>query len=144
MSDQPVHLSPGGPPSTVLPAEDPAALAAIEAALAAPEGDRRRLVAEVVAANPDLLAGWAALGSVARDEVEAYACYRVGYHRGLDRMRASGWRGTGYLPAAAPSNRGFLDSLEGLAATAARLGEADEAERCRHFLVQLDPDTYRW
>jgi len=31
VSDQPVHLSPGGPPSTVLPAEDPAALAAIEA-----------------------------------------------------------------------------------------------------------------
>ncbi|MFM7509724.1 MAG: DUF3151 family protein [Actinomycetota bacterium] len=142
MSELPVNLSSTGPPMTALPPEDPAAVAAVAAALNASEGDRRSLVAAIVAQQPDLLVGWAALGALARDDVEAYACYRVGYHRGLDRMRASGWRGTGYLPASVPSNRGFLDSLAGLAATAVALGEVDEAERCRHFLVQLDPETY--
>jgi hypothetical protein len=143
VADLPVNLSAGGPPSTVLPAEDPAVVEALDSALAAPEEDRRRLVSEFVASHPEVSAGWAALGALARDDVEAYACFRVGYHRGLDLMRASGWRGTGYLPAAAPSNRGFLDSLEGLADAAARIGEDAEAERCRHFLVQLDPGTYR-
>ncbi|MEZ5239422.1 MAG: DUF3151 family protein [Microthrixaceae bacterium] len=39
-------------------------------------------------------------------------------------------------------NRGFLDSLEGLARTAAEIHESDEAERCTQFLAQLDPDHY--
>ena len=38
-----------------------------------------------------------------------------------------------------PSNRGFLRALDGLRASAAEIGEHDEAERCELFLHQLDP-----
>jgi hypothetical protein len=71
--------------------------------------------------------------------IEAYAAYRVGYHRGLDRLRANGWRGTGYVRWAHPENTGFLRSLDGLRRAAAAIGEDDEAERCAQFLAQLDP-----
>jgi hypothetical protein len=136
----PVNLSASGPPSTVLDAEGPEALAALALALDAPEGEERRAaVAEVVARWPRFLDAWARLGAVARDPVEAYACYRVGYHRGLDRLRANGWRGSGYVRWADEPNRGFLRSLRGLAAAAAAIGDTDEAERCRHFLAQCDP-----
>jgi hypothetical protein len=142
MADQPVNLSSSGPPETVLDPEPPAAVAALDAALNGPEEDRRTAVAAVVAEHPRFLAGWAQLGDLARDDVEAYAYYRVGYHRGLDKLRASGWRGTGYVRWSHPSNRGFLRALEGLRDAAARIGEVDEEERCRHFLVQLDPERY--
>ena len=75
----------------------------------------------------------------ARDDIEAYAYFRVGYHRGLDRLRQSGWRGTGYVRWSHEENRGFLRALAGLHASAARIGEADEEERCLQFLQQLDP-----
>lgn len=143
MSDSPVNLSAAGPPTTVLPLDAPEIRAALADALSLPDEQRRDAVADVVAGAPRSSSAWAALGALARDDVEAYACFRVGYHRGLDLMRASGWRGSGYLRADEPGNRGFLDSLAGLADTASRIGEDDEAERCRHFLVQLDPDTYR-
>ena len=74
-----------------------------------------------------------------RAAVEAYAAFRVGYHRGLDRLRQSGWRGTGYVRWEHETNRGFLRALEGLRAAAATIGETDEAERCDLFLHQLDP-----
>jgi hypothetical protein len=143
MSDQHVNLSASGPPRTVLDPEPAGALSALEAALAAPEGERRDAVSAVVAQWPRFLDGWARLGELARDDVEAYACFRVGYHRGLDRLRASGWRGTGYVRWEEPTNRGFLRALEGLRNAAAAIGEVDEEERCRHFLVQLDPDRAR-
>jgi Protein of unknown function (DUF3151) len=138
-----VHLSQGGPPETVLSAEPPEAVAALEAALAEPEAQRRDAVAAVVARFPRFLDAWARLGGLARDDVEAYACYRVGYHRGLDRLRQSGWRGSGNVRWTHPSNQGFLRALEGLARQAAAIGEADEAERCAIFLAQLDPDRAR-
>ena len=71
--------------------------------------------------------------------MEAYAYCRVGYHRGLDALRAAGWRGSGYVRWAAPSNHGFLWSLWGLGQSAAAIGEVDEADRCAGFLAQLDP-----
>jgi hypothetical protein len=71
--------------------------------------------------------------------MERYACFRVGYHRGLDALRASGWRGSGYVRWEHESNCGFLRSLRGLQRQAAAIGEADEAERCAQFLGQLDP-----
>jgi hypothetical protein len=135
----PVHLTPSGPPETVLEAEPPAALEALAAALSTPAAGRRDAVSAVVARFPNLLEGWAELGALARDDVEAYACYRVGYHRGLDRMRQCGWRGSGYVRWEHPENRGFLRSLQGLNTIAAQLGEVDEAERTAHFLAQLDP-----
>ena len=82
---------------------------------------------------------WARLGQLGRDEIERYAAFRVGYHRGLDRLRASGWRGSGYVRWAHETNRGFLRALHGLATVAARIDETDEAERCSQFLRQLDP-----
>jgi Protein of unknown function (DUF3151) len=133
MSDAPVSLTPSGPPETILDSEPPTALAALA------DASDRDAVAAVVAAWPRFLDGWARLGALGRDEVEAYAYFRVGYHRGLDRLRANGWRGSGYVRWAHETNRGFLRALDGLAATAAAIGEHDEAERCGLFLRQLDP-----
>jgi Protein of unknown function (DUF3151) len=140
VSDQPVHMTASGPPETVLDAEPADALAALDDALDRPEAERRDTVAAVVARWPRYLDAWARLGALGRDDVERYACFRVGYHRGLDRLRASGWRGSGYVRWRHPENRGFLRSLDGLRASAAAIGESDESERCAVFLRQLDPD----
>ncbi|MFV2039814.1 MAG: DUF3151 family protein, partial [Acidimicrobiales bacterium] len=96
-------------------------------------------VAAVVADHPQFLDGWARLGDLARDTIEGYAAYRVGYHRGLDRLRQSGWRGSGYVRWKHETNRGFLRALAGLQRSATAIGEDDEAERCAGFLMQLDP-----
>lgn len=140
MSDQPVHLTPSGPPETILDPEPPAAVAALDAAMNRSDPERRDAVAAVVADHPRMLAGWAELGDLGRDDVESYAYFRVGYHRGLDRLRASGWRGSGYVRWEHETNRGFLRALEGLRSAAAAIGETDEEERCRHFLYQCDPN----
>lgn len=134
-----VHLTPSGPPETVLDPEPADARAALEAALAQPEAQRRAAIAQVVAQWPRFLDGWAELGAHGRDVMERYAACRVGYHRGLDRLRANGWRGSGYVRWTHPENRGFLRALAGLQAAAAQIGEHDEAERCATFLRQLDP-----
>ncbi len=130
-----------GLPETVLPPEPSEALAALAAALEAPAegGERRQAVAAVVARWPRFLDAWARLGQLGRDDVEAYASFRVGYHRGLDRLRQSGWRGSGYVRWRVESNRGFLRALDGLRRQAEAIGETDEAERCRQFIGQLDP-----
>jgi hypothetical protein len=138
----PVQMS-TGLPETVLPAEREEVRHRLETALGAPEVERRAAVAAVVMDNPRSLDGWAALGDLARDTAEGYACYRVGYHRGLDVLRANGWRGSGYVRWRHESNRGFLRSLDGLRRTAAAIGEADEESRCAEFLLQLDPDWQR-
>ena len=140
---RPVTFSGSAPPETVLDEESATALAALEAALAEPPERRRAAVSAVVGRFPRFLDGWAHLGELARDDVEAYACYRVGYHRGLDRLRQSGWRGSGFVRWRHPANRGFLRALEGLARQAEVIGEADEAERCAQFLAQLDPGSHR-
>ncbi len=135
----PVSLSPEGVPETVLAPEPPEALAALDHALGEPDDRRREAVAAVVARWPRFLDAWARLGDLARDEVEAYACYRVGYHRGLDRLRQSGWRGSGYVRWEHETNRGFVRALDGLRRAAAAIGETDEERRCDEFLHQLDP-----
>ena len=100
----------------------------------------------VAARWPECLAAWADLGEDALSSgrpVEAYAYFRVGYHRGLDRIRRAGWRGSGRVPWAHEGNRGFLRSLKGLGAAAAEIGETPEADRCSEFLAQLAPDAPR-
>lgn len=139
MSDAPVNLTPSGPPETVLPPFDAAALQALNDALNVAEPDRQAAVAAVVARWPRFLDGWARLGDLGRDEIESYAAYRVGYHRGLDALRQNGWRGSGFVRWQHETNRGLLRALAGLARTAALIHEDDEAVRCGHFLNQLDP-----
>lgn len=130
-----IHLSGSAPPETILEPEPADAIAALAEA-----GQDREAVAEVVERWPRCLDAWAALGALGRDRIERYAAYRVGYHRGLDRLRQSGWRGSGFVRWANPTNRGFLRCLAGLQSLAAEIGEHDEATRCAQFLRQLDPD----
>lgn len=139
MTDQaPVSLS-RGLPETVLPDVPDPWKTALGDALAQQEGARRDAVAEVAARFPKYLDAWAYLAGVAHDATEAYAYARVGYHRGLDTLRAAGWHGTGYVRWQHETNRGFLLSLEALRRTAGEIGEREEEERCALFLRQLDP-----
>jgi hypothetical protein len=138
-----VGFSPGGIPETVLEPEPADALDALRAALAGAVEGRRDAVSDVCARWPRFLDAWSRLGQLARDDVEAYAYFRVGYHRGLDRLRQSGWRGSGYVRWRNETNRGFLRALEGLRGAAEAIGEVDEAQRCNEFLYQLDPNWDR-
>jgi Protein of unknown function (DUF3151) len=116
-----------GPPATYL-AENEEAAAALRSG-ASPES--------VAARFPSYSAAWAALAERAYaggDPVTAYAFARTGYHRGLDQLRRSGWRGTGPIPWEHEANRGFLRSLHTLGQAAAAIGEDDEAARCDQFL----------
>ena len=139
MSEHSISMHSSGPPRTVLPAEADAVVEALRQALAVPEDDRRAEVAKVVVANPRSINAWAELGSLGRDEIERYAAFRVGYHRGLDTLRANGWRGSGYVRWADETNRGFLRCLRGLQQMSAAIDERDEAERIAVFMQQLDP-----
>lgn len=132
-------MTPSGPPETILPDEPEGLTLELEGAHSAPDDERREAVAAVVARNPRSSTAWAALGALGRDPIERYAAYRVGYHRGLDALRANGWRGSGYVRWEHPSNRGVLAAFDGLRAAAAEIGEDDEVERMEVFLRQLDP-----
>jgi len=123
-----------GSPDTVLPDPDPEAAAALAAA-----GDREA-VSAVAARWPRFLDAWASLAELATTPVDRYAFARVGYHRGLDALRAAGWRGSGHVRWAAPTNRGFLRSLDALRDAAGAIGEDEEEARCALFLRQLDPE----
>ena len=129
-----------GSPETVLDPLAPDLATMLNAALSLPSNRRRAAVAEVAARDPRCLQAWAALAELANDPIEKYAYARVGYHRGLDALRASGWRGTGYVRWRHESNRGFLRSLDALRVAAASVGEVDEEQRCELFLRQLDPE----
>ena len=107
-------------------------------------GEDRSRLDSVAADHPECLAAWAALGelSLSQDSaVDAYAFFRVGYHRGLDAIRRAGWRGSGRVPWEHEGNRGFLRSLRGLGEAAERIGEEKEASRCAEFFAQLAPDA---
>jgi hypothetical protein len=125
-----------GIPETFL-APDPAA-----ARLAAGED------AAVVAAQvPTSSLAWATLSEAAlaaggRD-VEAYAYARTGYHRALDQLRKSGWRGQGPVPWSHEPNRGFLRALAALSRAARAIGESDEEARCAQFLRDSSPEGAR-
>ena len=140
MADLPVNLTPSGPPDTVLPAASGDARSALDAARAAPEAGRKAAIASVVARWPRFVDAWARLGEQATDPVEAYAYFRIGYHRGLDALRGAGWRGSGFVRWDHEENRGFLRALAGLGRAADAIGEQDEVDRIRQFLHQLDPD----
>ncbi|BBE21486.1 hypothetical protein MN0502_03690 [Arthrobacter sp. MN05-02] len=73
--------------------------------------------------------------------IESYAYARTGYHRGLDALRRSGWRGAGPIPYSHEPNRGFLRALYALGRAAASIGEIEEAERIAVFLKESDPEA---
>ncbi len=138
MTDRPVNLYSSGPPETVIDPEPAEAIAAlIEAESAA---DPVAAIGSVCTCWPTFLAAWASLGDVVAEPALKYAAYRTGYHRGLDKLRASGWRGSGYVRWQHETNQGFLRALAGLQASAAAIGESAEDERCAIFLRQLDPE----
>lgn len=122
-------------PDVVLP---PAPQDALERLAAVEPGDVAD-VAAVVADHPTFLEGWAMLALLAAGSVERYAYARVGYHRGLDALRAAGWGGTGHVRWEHPSNRGFLRCLGSLRDAAREIGETAEVERIEGFLHELDP-----
>lgn len=120
------------PPPTLLPADPDAA-----AALAGTDDPT-----SVAARFPAYSAVWATLAEAAFEDgrvVDSYAYARVGYHRGLDALRKSGWKGFGPVPWSHEPNRGFLRSLAALARAAGAIGERDEEDRCRAFLRDCDP-----
>ena len=115
-----------GIPETLLP-DDPAA----------PALDQGRAADQVARAYPSASLPWAVLAEDALDEGEvvmAYAYARTGYHRGLDALRRSGWRGQGPVPWEHVPNRGFLRALAALARAADGIGEEEERHRCVEFL----------
>lgn len=138
--EQPVVLPPEPDDSAQQVA---AASAAFQAGQSTASAYREQLKA-IAARYPTCLTAWAALGELALpdDVIAAYAFFRVGYHRGLDRARASGWRGTQQLPWAYESNRGFLRCLYGLLCAATAIGEEAEVTRTRQFLLDLDPENH--
>jgi hypothetical protein len=100
---------------------------------------------DIVRMDPLCLPAWASLGELAYDggdDVTSYAFSRVGYHRGLDLLRSSGWRPGVQVHWSDEPNRGFLRSLYGLLRAAAAIGEGAEARRCREFLLELDPSDH--
>lgn len=131
---------------TLLEAEPEESTRALtDSLMAHDEGPRHlgRRLRDTVTHQPTFLDGWAHLALWALeegDEVAAYAFARTGYHRGLDRIRRSGWKGHGPVPWHHEPNRGFLRSVHALMRAAALMGEMDEAERCRVFLLELDSD----
>jgi hypothetical protein len=134
-------------PPVVLP-DDPAdsapqvavALTAFQAGQTTASACRTSLNA-IATRYPTCLNVWAALGDLTLpdDVIAAYAFFRTGYHRGLDRARGAGWHGTQQLRWEHESNRGFLRCLYGLMRAATAIGEEAEARRTRAFLLDLDP-----
>ena len=125
---------------TVLPPDPEDVTERLAHARQAPEAERKAAVGEVVASRPTFIAGWAELSALGEEPIERYAYARVGYHRGLDALRGSGWGGTGFVRWSQPTNRPFLVCLVRLRAAAAEIGEVAEVQRITDFLNDLDPD----
>jgi hypothetical protein len=132
-----------GVTETHLDPEPEAARSALEAALAVEGDERAAALRGAVADHPVFLDGWARLSELALadgDPVAAYAFARTGYHRGLDRIRKAGWGGQGPVPWHHEPNRGFLRAVHALMRAADAIGETAEVQRCRDFLLELDPE----
>ena len=124
-----------GIPETKLP-EDPAA-ARIDAGEDA---------ASVAADLPSSSLPWAVLAEGALDggrTIEAYAYARTGYHRGLDALRRSGWKGQGPVPWSHLPNRGFLRAVAALSQAAGQIEETEEEQRCRTLLADSSMEAVR-
>ncbi len=125
---------------TVLPPVADALRDAYRSALTLDAGARKVAIGELVAGEPTFIEGWAALATLGAEPIERYAYARVGYHRGLDALRANGWGGSGIVRWSQASNRPFLTCLVRLREAAREIGEAAEVTRIDTFLRDLDPD----
>jgi hypothetical protein len=125
----------GEPPATLLPSL-PEAEALVSSGTAP---------VDIAAKYPAFSLAWAMLAEAALDggrPVEAYAYARTGYHRSLDALRRSGWKGHGPVPWSHEPNRGFLRCLAALARAAGEIGETDEEARCWTFLADSSKEAY--
>lgn len=123
----------GGPTPTLLP-PDPATTL-LDSGVAASDAARQHPASSLV---------WATLAEHALasgDDLAGYAFARVGYHRGLDALRRSGWKGHGPIPWSHEPNRGFLRCLIALVEASDLIGDVAEAARCRQFLADSDPSV---
>lgn len=121
----------GEPPETLLPAD--------------PVADADGTPQELARDNPSSSLAWALCAEEALadgEDVTAYAFARTGYHRGLDALRRNGWKGHGPIPWGHPGNQGFLRALADLAEASERIGDLDEAHRCREFLRESSQEAY--
>ncbi len=122
----------GEPPQTLLP-DAPEAREALESGVDP---------AEVAARFPTVSLAWAELADAAfaaGETIASYAYARTGYHRGLDALRRSGWKGHGPVPWAHQPNQGWLRCVHALGRAAMTIGEAEEAARCAELLRDSDP-----
>lgn len=120
------------PPETLLP-DNEQAQAELDAGTSA---------TDVAADHPTFSAAWAQLGESALESgavIAAYAYARTGYHRGLDALRKSGWKGFGPVPWRHRPNQGVLRAVAVLAKAAHAIGEEEEYERCHQLLSDSDP-----
>lgn len=128
-----------GPQPTLLPVIGP---------ILPDDADHEAVIAAVMAA-PAASLGWAILAEEAlaartgEADVRAYAFARTGYHRGLDALRRSGWKGAGPIPYEHEPNRGFLRALWSLARAADRIGDTEEFDRCAQFLRDSTESGYQ-
>jgi len=124
----------GEPAPTLLPADEESAHL-IESGTPA---------VDVAARYPAFSLAWAMLAEeafAAGRPVESYAYARTGYHRGLDALRRSGWKGHGPIPWSHAANQGFLRALAALGRAADAIGEDDEAQRCWTFLAESSAEA---
>lgn len=125
-----------GPPPILLPEN-----AGVQQRLAAGEDP-----AAVAAAHPAASLAWAYLAEAALrqgETIAAYAYARTGYHRGLDLLRRTGWKGAGPVPWSHEPNRGYLRCVAALARAAKAIGEDHEYTRCLDLLNDGDPQAGR-
>lgn len=141
------------PPPIQLP-EDPAAIAMDKVTPSNPVFSTT--LNEVATEHPESPLVWALLAEAALKKAEtkaaadtphersylvAYAFARTGYHRGLDLLRANGWKGWGPVPFDHKPNQGVLRAIAVLAHSARAIGETEEYDRLRQMLSDADPNV---
>ncbi|MGI8767502.1 MAG: DUF3151 domain-containing protein [Propionibacteriaceae bacterium] len=143
MSDPHDNLLASASPATMLPADPAAALLS-----GLTKDDYKDKFLQIVKDHPDSSLCWALLAegslkvATLGGDLAGYAYARTGYHRGLDALRRSGWKGSGPIPWEHEPNRGFLRALWTLSKAAEKIGDMAESERCRQFLRDSSPTGF--
>ncbi len=99
----------------------------------------------MAAAHPAVPLPWAVLAEdslAAGAPVAAYAYARTGYHRGLDALRRSGWKGHGPVPWEHEPNQGFLRALTRSARRPRRSARTTRPSAAAQFLADSSATAY--